>query len=187
MTQQRLDSTRYATREEIELLLSDTIEYEKAGPLARRRMKRRAIKRTPAQKLLHAATSALYYILVAVLLAVLFIGVRAKLRQEVPQVLGYYFFTVETGSMVPTLPIGSYILVKHSADPSALAEGTIVTFRFLDGMIVTHRIIDVLQTEDGVAYQTKGDNPENDPDAELLSPERIIGTVELVFRLPQIW
>lgn len=185
--ERRPENARYASREEVEQLLAQTVRYEQAGTLARRSMKRRAVSRSPAQKLLHAASNALYYILVAVLCAVLFIGIRAKMKNEVPQVLGYYLFTVETGSMVPTLPIGSYLIVKQSEDSAALPKGTIVTFRFLDGMIVTHRIIDVLQTEEGPRYQTKGDNPDNDPDAELLSPDRVIGTVALVIRLPQIW
>jgi len=185
--EQRTESTRYTSREEIEQLLAETEQYDTASPLARRRMTRRAIVRTPAQKLLHALSSALYYLLVAALCAVLFIGVRAKMRDEVPQVMGYYIFTVKTGSMVPTLPIGCYVVVHESADPSSIEKGTIVTFRFLNGMIVTHRIIEVLDTEEGVRYHTKGDNPDNDPDPELLSPDRIIGTVELVLRMPQIW
>ncbi|MCE5187838.1 MAG: signal peptidase I [Eubacteriales bacterium] len=182
-----LENTRIATREEIERLLAETVQYEQAGPLARRRLKRRSAARTPAQKLLHIASSALYYVLVAVLCAVLFIGIRAKMKNEVPQVLGFYLFTVKTGSMVPTLPIGSYIVVQESSNPAAIEKGTIVTFRFLDGTIVTHRIIDVRSTEEGVRYQTKGDNPDNDPDPELLSPDRVIGTMQFVIRLPQIW
>lgn len=185
--EQPTDSVRYATRKEIELLIEQTEQYDQASPLARRRMTRRAIVRTPAQKLLHALSSALYYILVAALCAVLFIGVRAKMRDEVPQVMGYYFFTVKTGSMVPTLPIGCYVIVHESADPANIEKGTIVTFHFINGTIVTHRVIDVLNTEEGVRYRTKGDNPDNDPDPELLSPDRIIGTVELVIRMPQIW
>ncbi|HWQ97102.1 MAG TPA: signal peptidase I [Clostridia bacterium] len=185
--EQRPESTRYASREEIEQLLAETEQFDHASPLARRKMMRRAIVRTPAQKLLHALSSALYYILVAALCAVLFIGVRAKMKNEVPQVLGYYIFTVKTGSMVPTLPIGCYVIVHESAEPAAIEQGTIVTFHFINGTIVTHRIIEVLQTEEGVRYRTKGDNPENDPDGELLAPDRIIGTVELVIRMPQIW
>ena len=183
----RPDSARYATREEIEQLLAETVRYEAISPLAKRRMARRAVVRTPAQKLLRGLSAALYYVFILALCAALFIGVRAKMRKEVPQVLGYYLFTVKTGSMVPTLPIGSYVIVKQCADPGGVEKGTIVTFRFLNGTIVTHRIIDVRQTEEGVRYQTKGDNPDNDPDAELLSPDRVIGVVQLVLRLPQIW
>jgi len=182
-----MEESRYTTREEVEALLAETLRYAKAGPITKRRLNRRGKPRSPAKKLLHAVSTALYYALIIVLCAALFVGVRAKLKDEVPTVLGYHIFTLETGSMIPTLPIGSYIIVKQAADPAAIPEGTITTFRFEDGTIVTHRVIEVLQTEDGVRYRTKGDNPENDPDAELLSPERVIGTLQLIIRLPEIW
>lgn len=187
MMEQQSENARYASRKEIEQLLAQTEQFDQASPLARRKMTRRAIVRTPAQKLLHVLSSTLYYVLVAALCAVLFIGIRAKMKDEVPQVLGYYFFTVKTGSMVPTLPIGCYVVVHESMQPESIEKGTIVTFHFINGTIVTHRIIEVLETEEGVRYRTKGDNPDNDPDPELLSPDRVIGTVELVLRMPQIW
>ena len=182
-----MDGSRYATREEVERLLAETVRYEHAGAFAKRRIDRKSKVRTPGQKLLHVVWTALYYILIAVLCVILFIGIRAKANDTLPTVLGYSFFTVKTGSMVPTLPIGCYIVVKQASDPSALTEGTVTTFRFEDGTIVTHRIIEVLDTEEGVRYRTKGDNPDNDPDAELLAPERVIGTLQLVIRLPEIW
>lgn len=181
------DSSRYATRVEIEHLLEETRQYGSMRPMAKRRMTRRARYDTPAKKLKHAVSSALYYLITAVLCIMLYIGVHAKMNDTLPGVLGYHFFTVETGSMVPTLPIGCYIVVKEASDPAAIAADTITTFRFSDGTIVTHRIIEVLETEDGVMYRTKGDNPENDPDAELLSPDRVIGTLVFVIRLPEIW
>jgi signal peptidase len=187
MEQRPVEDSRYATRGEIEDLLAETMHYEQIGIFAKRRIDRKSKTRTPGQKVLHTVSSLLYYLLIAVLCAVLFIGVRAKMNDTLPSVLGYTFFTVETGSMVPTLPIGCYIIVKEAEDPAAIPEGTVTTFRFEDGMIVTHRIIEVLETDDGVRYRTKGDNPDNDPDAELLSPDRVIGTLQLVVRLPEIW
>mgnify|MGYP001417776609 CR=1 FL=1 len=187
MEWQPTGSSRYATREEIEQLLAETVRYEQIGVFAKRRIDRQSKPRTPGQKVFHAISSLLYYLLIAALCIVLFIGVRAKMNDTLPTVLGYNIFTVKTGSMVPTLPIGCYIIVKESSDPSAIAEGTITTFRFEDGTIVTHRIIEVLETEDGVRYRTKGDNPDNDPDAELLSPDRVIGTLQLIIRMPEIW
>jgi len=187
MERQPVDRGRYATREEIEQLLTETVHYEHIGAFAKRRIDRRSKARTPGQKVFHTISSLFYYLLIAVLCVVLFIGVRAKINDTLPTVLGYNIFTVKTGSMVPTLPIGCYIIVKEAADPSAIAVDTITTFRFEDGTIVTHRIIEVLETDDGVRYRTKGDNPDNDPDAELLSPDRVIGTLQLVIRLPEIW
>jgi len=178
---------RYATREEVERLLEETERYEHVGPFAKRRLERQSKLRTPAQKVRHAIFSVLYYILIAILCGMLYIGVRAKMTDAIPTVLGYSVFTVKTGSMVPTLPIGCYIIVHHAEDPAALQAGTITTFRFEDGTVVTHRIMEVLDTPDGVRYRTKGDNPENDPDPELLAPERVIGTLVFTIRLPEIW
>ncbi len=187
MEQRPMEGSRYATREEVEQLLAETVHYEHVGAFAKRRIDRRSKPRTQAQKVFHIISSLLYYLFIAILCVILFVGVRSKMNNTLPTVLGYNIFTVKTGSMVPTLPIGCYIVVKEADDPAAIAADTITTFRFEDGTIVTHRIIEVLETEDGVRYRTKGDNPDNDPDAELLSPERVIGTLQLVIRLPEIW
>lgn len=187
MERRAADGARYAKREEIERLLDETERYEHVGALAKRRLDRQSKLRTPAQKVRHAFFSALYYILIVILCGMLYVGVRAKMNGAIPTVFGYSVFTVKTGSMVPTLPIGCYIVVKHAEAPETLQAGTVTTFRFEDGTIVTHRIIEVLDTDDGVRYRTKGDNPENDPDPELLSPDRVIGTLLFVVRLPEIW
>ncbi len=187
MEQWPMEGSRYATREEVEQILAETLHYEHVGAFAKRRIDRRSKPRTLAQKVFHVISSLLYYLLITVLCVVLFIGVRAKMNDTLPTVLGYNIFTVKTGSMVPTLPIGCYIVVKEADDPTAIAQGTITTFRFEDGTIVTHRIIEVLETDEGTRYRTKGDNPDNDPDAELLSPDRVIGTLQLTIRLPEIW
>jgi signal peptidase len=66
-------------------------------------------------------------------------------------------------------------LSRKPKDASALEEGRIVTFESPSGALVTHRIIRVVQDEEGqVLYITKGDNPINDPDNDLLSPEGIL-------------
>ena len=130
-------SQRYATRKEIEQLLEETERYGSTGALEKQRLKRREKYKTPGQKFGHAVSTALYYVLIAVLCGMLFIGVRAKLQDALPTIFGYTLFTVETGSMVPTLPIGCYIIVHEAEDPAAIPSGTITTFRFEDGMIVT--------------------------------------------------
>jgi signal peptidase len=69
------------------------------------------------------------------------------------------------------------------ADPAALKVDDIVTFRMENGVIVTHRIIEVLKDKKGkVTYRTKGDNPINSPDPELLTPDRVIA--RLVAKIP---
>ena len=101
-----------------------------------------------------------------------------KSAGRVPELFVYKIFQVETGSMEPTLPVGTIIVSQTPEHPEDLQEGTIVTFRQDDGTIVTHRIIEVIDGDGTVLYRTKGDNPVNSPDPELLRPENI----EAVFR-----
>jgi signal peptidase len=85
--------------------------------------------------------------------------------------------------MQPTFDIGTVILSKEPSDPSNLSVGDVVTFKSLNDTTVTHRIIEVVTDEDGsIKYRTKGDNPLNSPDSELLDPERVISVY--VFKIP---
>ena len=106
-----------------------------------------------------------------------------KSRGEIPNIFGFQLFSVESGSMEPTLPIGSLIISRMPKDPADLTAGEIVTFRTLSGFVVTHRIIEVITDDNGtVGYRTKGDNPRNSPDQELLTADRVIGL--FVARIP---
>jgi signal peptidase len=127
------------------------------------------------QLLFWATTAFLIYVLVTVL--------AAKSRGEIPSLLGYQLYVVETGSMSPTLKPGAVILSRKPADAGALDRNEIVTFRMKNGSIVTHRIIEVLADDQGgVLYRTKGDNPVNSSDPELLEPGRVIAV--LVVKIP---
>ncbi len=117
----------------------------------------------------------LFTILILSLLATLVSIYRAKGRGEIPQLLGFRLYRVESGSMAPTLPVGAIILSRQPADASQLEKEDIVTFETASGSIVTHRIIEVLSDDKGnVSYRTKGDNPISSPDVEILTPDRVI-------------
>jgi signal peptidase len=76
--------------------------------------------------------------------------------------------TLTSGSMSPTYLAGETITVSTTSDPAALSVGDVITFRALgSGVVVTHRIVDVIErdTLDGVHYRTRGDaNDSADPD-----------------------
>jgi signal peptidase len=76
--------------------------------------------------------------------------------------------TLTSGSMTPTYVAGETITVSTPSDPAALSVGDVITFRALgSGVVVTHRIVDVIERDslDGVHYQTRGDaNDSADPD-----------------------
>ncbi|NLK39956.1 MAG: signal peptidase I [Clostridiales bacterium] len=119
--------------------------------------------------------------LVILFLAFVLIGIFiAKGKGETPSIFGYRLYIVETGSMLPTFNVGSIIISKTPKDPATLSEGDIVTFSVGSGNIVTHRIIEVVYDDTGfIGYRTKGDNPINSPDVDLLKPDQIIAVYVL--------
>ena len=175
----------YTTREQVEALLKEAREAASPMPGFRRRPRKRKA-RTGPQQALHVLANILYTVTVALLLIVLYVGIQDKMHNQHASILGYSIYTVETGSMVPTLPIGSYILTHKPEDPAALPVGTVITFLTEKGSIYTHRIIEVLD-EDGVKYRTKGDNPQNSPDPDLVMPDQVLGTLQFSVSLPKMW
>ncbi len=96
-------------------------------------------------------------------------------------VFGFRLFYVVTGSMEPTLPVDSLLLVQEQDDYQV---GDIITYYAKDGEIAgqpnTHRIIEKNVVDGVVQYTTRGDaNPIPDPQPVL--PEQIIGKMCICF------
>ena len=123
-----------------------------------------------------------FLVLVLLLLAALVSIQMQRRRGEIPQIMGIQIYKVETGSMTPTLPVGSVFIARKVKSKETFSSGDIVTFRTLSGAIVTHRIIEVTTLDDQLAYRTKGDNPISSPDQELLTPDRIVS--KFVAKMP---
>lgn len=76
-------------------------------------------------------------------------------------ICGFMTFRVVTGSMEPTIDVGALMLTRET-DISEIKKNDIVCFRSQDsqiwGSIVTHRVVDVIEMEDGsILLETKGD------------------------------
>lgn len=107
--------------------------------------------------------------------AIVFIQI-ARSKGDIPHLLGFQLYVIESGSMEPTLRVGTVILCRKPKNAESLAENDIVTFKSLSGPIVTHRIVGIVTGENGhIAFRTKGDNPHNSIDRELLTPDRVLG------------
>jgi len=79
--------------------------------------------------------------------------------------LGYKPVAVYSGSMVPTLRVGS-LAVDRSVASAKVRVGDVITFAdpYVHGRLVTHRVIRIFHTKHGLAYRTKGDaNATRDP------------------------
>lgn len=116
--------------------------------------------------------SVLGSVLLCAMLALLIITIG------VPMVAGAERFTVLTGSMQPTYPPGTLIVVKP-AGTDELQVGTPITYQLEPGRpaVVTHRIIETRQETTGrQLYITQGDA--NDaPDAQPVLEDQIRGQV----------
>jgi signal peptidase I len=80
-------------------------------------------------------------------------------------VAGYKPVAVYSGSMEPKLPVGS-LAVDRPMDASDVRVGDVITFPdpYVKGRLVTHRVVQILNTKKGPAYRTKGDaNVNRDP------------------------
>lgn len=97
----------------------------------------------------------------------------------VPVILGYTELAVLTGSMQPTIPVGSLIYVKE-VEPSTLQVGDVVTYQLEGDTMVTHRVVEVNPDEGYLV--TQGDANE-DPDGQI-NFDRIVGKMD--FHLPYL-
>ena len=79
---------------------------------------------------------------------------------------GYKPVAVYSGSMTPTIGVGG-LAVDRPIPARDVHVGDVITFSdpYVKGRLVTHRIVNILQTPSGApAYRTKGDaNPSRDP------------------------
>lgn len=76
-------------------------------------------------------------------------------------ICGFMTFRVVTGSMEPTIRVGALMLTRET-DISEIEKNDIVCFRSQESMIwgsiVTHRVVNVHELEDGsILLETKGD------------------------------
>lgn len=91
---------------------------------------------------------------------------------EVPSFFGWKPFIVLSGSMESQIMAGDIAIVKE-IDTNVLKENDIIAFRDGD-IVVTHRIVSVID-EDGITkYITKGDN-NNTEDNNYVHPEQVEG------------
>jgi len=78
---------------------------------------------------------------------------------------GYRPVAVYSGSMRPTIPVGG-LAVDRTIPARDVRVGDVITFDdpYVKGRMVTHRVVSVIPTAQGLAYRTKGDaNPARDP------------------------
>ena len=116
------------------------------------------------------------YIVIAIVFIFMVISILSNIG-----LFGYKFYDVLTGSMSPTINPGSLIIVKE-IDDSEVKEGDIITFKGTStSNLTTHRVIEVIEKNNNIKFQTKGDaNDVLDP--MLVDGNLLVGKV--VFNIP---
>lgn len=117
-------------------------------------------------------------IIIGLLLIILMINVyviiQAKSKpNSVPSVFGYKPFIVLSGSMETEIYVGDLVIVKE-VDSQELQVNDIIAFRDSENLVTTHRIINIVNTDKGRCFETKGDN-NNTKDDNIVCPESIEG------------
>lgn len=121
-----------------------------------------------------------FNIVVSLLLVLIAIGVAFI---AFPQ-FGNQALIVRSGSMAPTIDVGSIVVVSAKQNSPVFKPGDIIAFRSEKNSktIITHRVVGVEPLKGGdVSYKTKGDK--NDTvDGSLVSQKNVLGRV--YFTLP---
>lgn len=115
---------------------------------------------------------------VALIVAVAFLAIAlAGVR-----LVGLDVYVILSGSMEPEYQTGGVIYIKD-VDTSTLESGDVITYKISNGATVTHRIVDVVEEDGQIMYQTKGDANDN-VDASLVPQSQVIG--HPVFTIPYL-
>ena len=127
------------------------------------------------------------YIIITILSIILIINIfliiQSKVhKNKVPSIFGYKAFIVLSDSMETEISQGDLVITKN-VEGKDLKENDIIAFRHTDEYAVTHRIINVIETEDDVCFETKGDN-NNTKDLNQICSSKIEG--KYIKKIPKL-
>ena len=112
-------------------------------------------------------------LLTITLIFMIFVVISSKASGGEPSIFGYELKTVLSGSMEPGIKTGSIIAVKPGGDMTRFKEDDVITFLKEKDMLVTHRVVEVIENNSQVMYRTKGDN-NGAPDSELVLSDNVV-------------
>lgn len=144
------------------------------------------------KKIFRFLSSVLFYSVLAVLVIVVFMFLAYFVDQRIGTSKGekrgplFGAYVIISESMIPSINVyDAVVTVRVKQDQIKIND--IITFINSEietaGTPITHRVIGVVETEDGIKYRTKGDH-NNTEDFALTSPSDVIGKVYL--RIPMI-
>lgn len=100
-------------------------------------------------------------------------------------VSGYFRFhavAVASGSMSKKINVGDVVIVDHNTKYDQIKVGQVIAYKY-EGIIVVHRVRNIVVVDDTYYFYTKGDANE-DPDDYVVYSKDILGSVN--FKMPYI-
>ena len=100
----------------------------------------------------------------------------------------YYSVAIATGSMKPKIEVGDVVIIDQHKDYKDLKVGDIVAYKY-HGIVVVHRIHDIVVIKKEYYFYTKGDANE-EVDNYIVYPKTILGDVKAkipMIGIPTVW
>lgn len=133
---------------------------------------------------IHKTLTVIGTILCIILIPILLINVTLIAKsyinqEEVPDVGGMLPLIVLTDSMYPVIESGD-LIICHTEEPENIQTGDVIAFfdpASNGTTIVTHRVTEIVDYKDDIAWRTKGDN-NNTEDMLVVLPEQLVAIYE---------
>lgn len=100
------------------------------------------------------------------------------LRSDTANLFGFRPLAILSGSMTPHINYGD-LIVDRDVNAASLKKGDVITYSEGQKIFVSHRIIDITQSSDGLYFKTQGD-ANNVADSALVSSKRVLGKCVMV-------
>lgn len=140
-----------------------------------------------ALKLLSYATIVVL-IFFGIFFAYYFISLKIYEKNPTTKLPKFGLYTIISPSMEPNVKVYDVVVDLNLYEDNNIEVGDVITFisssNISRGLTVTHRVVKVIQNEDGTeSYITKGDN-NTKPDDATVSQSDVLGKV--LFKIPQL-
>ncbi len=126
-------------------------------------------------------------VIVAGFLLYYFVSVKLYAQKGEAYKPAFSLYTILSPSMEPNIKVYDVIFDMNVDSPEDIKEGDVITFistaTLTKGMTITHRVVQIIQDENGYSYMTKGDNNLAN-DGAAVPFDNVLGKV--LFKIPQL-
>ncbi len=141
-----------------------------------------------SSKLGNVFTWVLIILLIIIAIFLMYVFVTAAIAKKNDENPPVSLYTIVSPSMEPKIKVYDVVINMRPKSVDDIKVGDVITFHSTSTMysarLITHRVIDIRELEDGsIEYQTQGDNNLS-PDDTTVPYDNIVG--EVVFTIPQL-